>query len=348
MSALQLFADVLRRWRLVGGLPLLTALVALGVSLILPTKYTASASFTPESRSARAGLLPSVVGGLAGQLVAGLAGDGGEGPRFYAEVLTSRTVLESLLVTPYPSGSSGSAGSMLTTLVKVRGATRADSLADGVRKAGNLIRTSVDMTTNVVSLEVTADTPELAAAATNRLVALLNQFNAERRQSQGRERRKFAEGRVAESAAELREAEAAVRRFLERNRSYQSSPQLMFEYQGLQRRLSTAQDLYLTLLREFETARIEEVNDTPVLTVIDAAVPPRRRSQPRRALIVGVSAAVATAVAVFVAIMSNYLEEARKSGATDYLSLRTSWATARSEARALLAGRRGSVESDRR
>ena len=137
-----------------------------------------------------------------------------------------------------------------------------------------------------------------------------------------------------------------MRTFLERNRSYESSPQLVFAYQGLQRRLNTAQELYLTLLREFETARIEEVNDTPVLTVIDAAVPPRRKSHPRRLLIVGVSTAVAAAAAVFLAMMTDYLREAEKSGAADYLSLRTSWTVLRSELRALLGRRRGSVASD--
>src|SRR5437773_11631260 len=101
VSALQVLAEVVRHWRLICGLPFLTGLIATVVSLFLPTRYTASASFTPESRSNRSALLPSVVGGLAGQLIAGLAGDVGEGPRFYADVLTSRTGLESLLETPY-------------------------------------------------------------------------------------------------------------------------------------------------------------------------------------------------------------------------------------------------------
>ena len=345
VSALQLLADVVRHWRLICGLPFLTALIVTAVSLFLPTQYTASASFTPESRSARSGLLPSVVGGLAGQLIAGLAGDVGEGPRFYADVLTSRTVLESLLETPYPRGIADSSARMLTALVRVRGATRADSLADGLRQVQKRIGTSVDIATNVVRVDVTAGTPELAAAAANRLVELLNQFNAERRQSRGHERRRFAEGRVEASAAELRAAEAAVRSFLERNRSYESSPQLTFEYQGLQRRLNTAQEVYLTLLREFETARIEEVNDTPVLTVIDAAVPLRRKSHPRRALIVSVATAVAAAVAMLAAMMMNYLEEAKRSGASDYVTLRTNWAAARSDVGALLGRRRKSVAS---
>jgi len=110
----------------------------------------------------------------------------------------------------------------------------------------------------------------------------------------------------------------------------------VFQYLGLQRRLNTAQDLYLTLLREFETARIEEVNDTPVLTVIDSAIPPRRKSHPRRILIAGVATSVAFALAVLLAMMSNYLEEARQISSADYVNLRSSWVKVQSELRALV------------
>src|SRR5438132_8548828 len=46
------------------------------------------------------------------------------------------------------------------------------------------------------------------------------------------------------------------------------------------------QEVSLTLRREYETARIEEVNDTPVITVIDPPVPPHERSSPKRLLLV--------------------------------------------------------------
>ena len=42
------------------------------------------------------------------------------------------------------------------------------------------------------------------------------------------------------------------------------------------------QELYVNLEREYESARIAEINDVPVITVIDAAVPPAWRAQPRR------------------------------------------------------------------
>src|SRR2546430_10409083 len=85
-------------------------------------------------------------------------------------------------------------------------------------------------------------------------------------------------------SSELRRAEEAVKTFYERNRGWQQAPELVFEEARLRRQVNIGQEVYLTLKREYETARIEEVNDTPVITVIDTAVPPERRTSPQRAL----------------------------------------------------------------
>ena len=68
---------------------------------------------------------------------------------------------------------------------------------------------------------------------------------------------------------ELGVAEDSLRGFLERNRTYQSSPALSFEAARLQRRLDLRQQVYSSLAQAFEQARIDEVRNTPVITVVD-------------------------------------------------------------------------------
>jgi capsule polysaccharide export protein KpsE/RkpR len=46
------------------------------------------------------------------------------------------------------------------------------------------------------------------------------------------------------------------------------------------------QEAYSTLYQQYEYARVLEARDAPTLTVLDYAVPPERRSFPRRTLIV--------------------------------------------------------------
>src|SRR5207245_7026005 len=132
----------------------------------------------------------------------------------------------------------------------------------------------------------------------NRWCAYLKEVNPHKRQSQARERRRFSEGRVVAADSELRRAEEAVKTFYERNRGWQEAAELVFEEARLRRQVTLGQDLYMSLKREAETARIEEVNDTPVITVIDPAVPPQQRSQPNPALWIAVALLVGGMVGI--------------------------------------------------
>ena len=141
--------------------------------------------------------------------------------------------------------------------------------------------TRVDARTNIVEVRVDAMDRGLAAAVANRFIEALTEFNSRSRQSRARERRRFVEERVAEVETELRQREEVLKTFLERNRTFQS-PQLAFEEGRLRSDVEIQQEIFLTLRREYEYARIEEVNEVPVITVIDRAVPPLLRSRPAR------------------------------------------------------------------
>ncbi len=124
--------------------------------------------------------------------------------------------------------------------------------------------------------------PALAAGIADEFVHRLLLFNRDSRQSQAKSRRVFTESRVHEAEGALTEAEAALRGFYERNRSFDKSPALRFEEGRLRRQLDIRQDLYLSLSRELELARIREADESPVLTVIEPALVPTRKSAPNR------------------------------------------------------------------
>jgi uncharacterized protein involved in exopolysaccharide biosynthesis len=142
----------------------------------------------------------------------------------------------------------------------------------------------VDNATNLVRVTVDARHPQLAAAIANRLTEYVNEFNLQHRQTHAKQRRAFVERRVSEAGRLLREAEEALEAWLRSNRRWESSPELRFENQRLQRRIDLRQEVYVSLNRDLETASIEEVNDTPLITVIDPAISPRRPSKPNRLL----------------------------------------------------------------
>jgi uncharacterized protein involved in exopolysaccharide biosynthesis len=160
-------------------------------------------------------------------------------------------------------------------------------------------------------------------------VELLNRFNLERRQSQSREERRFSGDRLASAERELRAAEQTHLAFLERNRAYSESPVLTFEANRLSREVQVKQEVFLTLTKSYEQARIAEVRDTPVLTVIDPAVPPVMRTRPR--LLVGtiVAGLLAGLLGVVLAYAIDFRMRARSEARPDYEQLREAWNEAR-------------------
>ncbi len=310
---LELVNVLLKQWAVVLGLPLLAGLLTGALSLLVPPTFTATSTFVPEIRPQRA--LPSGLIGLAGQLGVSLGGEASQSPRFYAEVAESRELLERVLLShfadPRSSRITGDSVTLLR-LLQLGGRDSADSVERGVRRLRKLVGVSVDNQTSIVTVSTDARSPSLAAAVANRLVEYLNDFNTRTRQSQARERRKFVEQRVADGEHDLRAAEEDLRGFYERNRSWQQSPQLVFDEGRLRRQVEIRQEIYVTLKREYETARIEEVNDTPVITVIDPAVPPHRKSRPNRTLLVLMALALGGLLSVSWAMSAEYLERVRR------------------------------------
>lgn len=296
------------------GFPLLVALLTGVASLLVSPTYTATTSFVPETNPQSR--LPSGLAGLANQFGISLGSEASRSPKFYAEVLRSRDLMERVLLNNYVDPRQDQhAAKDSATLLDILGVTGPDSsrrLDRGIRKLDGMIAVRVNDQTSIVSLSVDAHYPPLAAAVANRFVEYLNAFNAQHRQSQAREQRKFVEQRLADGERELRGAEEDLRTFYERNRSWQQSPQLTFEEGRLRRQVEIRQELYLTLKREYETARIQEVNDTPVITVIDAATPPARKSKPKRGLLVITALVLGAMLGSFWATGVEYLERVRR------------------------------------
>lgn len=309
LRVVELANALLQRWKLLLGLPLIGASVAAAVVLILPSRYTATASFVPEQGTQTT--LPAGLGGLASQMGLSLGNDGSQSPRFYVSVARSRAFLTQLLESRFPDPRASEThqdSSTLLTLLAVGGNDYTDSLFNGIKKLLGRISTRVNDETSIVHIEVTVRYPELAAAVANSIVAGINRFNTETRQSQGRQKREFLEARLAEEETALHATEEELQTFRERNRTWQDSPELVTEEARLQRRLRVKEQVFLTLRNEYETASIQEVNDTPVITVIDHAVTPPRRSYPRRRLTVTAAFVLFALVSTTWALTAHYLE----------------------------------------
>jgi uncharacterized protein involved in exopolysaccharide biosynthesis len=289
-----LVAGMLSRWRAVIRVAVGIAVLSLLLSFVLPPGYESEASFVTTDTGVQ---LPKSLGDLASQPgVQGIASELGLGggtdpttsPAFYAQLLRSRELLTRLVLSrlPDPRGRSPADSADLLSIFGIHEKDHQRGIEIGIKRLKRAMKITFDARTDFVSLTISTPWAPVSAAVANRAVALVSAFNSEQRVSRARARRIFLETRVSDAERDVRTAETALRQFYDQNRLWRSSPGLVVEEQDARRRVDVASDLYLAIRREYESARIDEVNNTPVITVVDRAVPSRRPLWPRRVAIV--------------------------------------------------------------
>jgi uncharacterized protein involved in exopolysaccharide biosynthesis len=307
-------AGTVERWRMV----VWTAVVALAISVaamvFIAPKYRTKASFVtngPAQVKLPGALGGGALSGVASQLGLPGAGDASESPGFYAELIRSRELRTRLLQSRFEDPRTAAEGDSATLLdiMDIRKTDRQRALEIGIKRLDKTVRPNVDNKTNLVVVTVDAKWPDLSAAIANRTVDYVNGFNLEQRQSRGRAKRIFTEGRLKTAQGDLDAAEERLRAFYEKNREWRSAPMLTFEEARLRRRIDASSDLYMTLRREFETARISEANDAPVITRVDSAVPPRKKQWPQPVLVLPTVAFVGCLLGVLVAAAATLLAD---------------------------------------
>ncbi len=291
LTFVELLAGMLGRWRTVLGVAAAIVILALALTVVLPPTYRSEASFAtsdlgPQLPPALSELATEPgISGLASQMGLGTSRDPSTSPAFYAHLLASRELLtrvvQSRFADPRAPADSG-------TLVEIFGIPTGDSakaVETAVRKLRRASTVNVDRQTGFVVLNIDSRWADLSAEIANRMVRLVGAFNKEQRYSRARAKREFLETRVAAAQGQLRQVEDSLALFYERNRLWQSSPSLLVEERRRRQAVDEEHALYLSLRQQYEAARIDEVNNQPVITVVDRAVPPRRREWPHRALV---------------------------------------------------------------
>ena len=309
---------ILRRRRVALGVPLAAVALALIIWLVPRNNYVASSQFMPQSGGSPGGQLAGLAAQFGFSLGGGVADP--ESPDFYAELLRSRELTTEVAqgVYRFRTEDGDSLQGNLTQLLKVKGDTPEARLRRTLRELEDRTDVSVGLKTGVIAVKVEMPWPALATQVNRRLLDLVDSYNRTRRQTRAAAERRFVEGRLAEARGELQASEAELERFLDRNRSYQQSPQLTFEASRLQRRVDLRQQVYTSLAQSYENARIEEVRNTPVTTVVSH---PEGSAQPVRSdllLSMFLALLLGAALALVVIFVREYLEVQRRRHPDDY------------------------------
>ena len=274
-------ASILIRWRvLIIVFGLAGGLIGLAKGLTSPRLYVATAAFIPQgSESGASGLALA-----ASQFGIRMPSTGGGwGPPLYVELLHSRALLEPLAFDTLVVAERGGARVPVMEVLQVEAPTREQRIELAVRSLREVISAEEVKPISAVRLSVATEWPSVSLALAERLVRGVNEFNVQTRNSQAAAERRFVEDQAAEAERAQRAAEDRLQSFLQRNRVIANSPELAFERDRLQREVTLRQQIYASLVQNREEARIREVRDIPVITVIEDPHLPMV-SEPRRSV----------------------------------------------------------------
>ena len=303
-----------RRWTVILTMVIMVGIVA-AIALLRDRTYTATAAFVPHVRQATGTLQ-----GLASQFGIGLnQGGSTQSPQFYVELIRSREILRNVAEHRYEFASdTGRIAGTLAEIFGAEGGSDSERLEVVVRRLRRGISASQTQQTGIVRVSITTPWRELSALMLDHLIAQMNEFNLQTRQSEVGAERRFLEQRLAEARTDLRAAEDRVQAFLQRNREFAASSALSVERERLQRDVITYRDIYTEIAQNYERARMEEVRDTPVITILEPPEAPAL-PDPRGLLRTGLLALGAgLVVGTILALTSEYMARMRSEEAAEY------------------------------
>lgn len=274
----------LERWLLLAGVG-----IGLGISgyfaVFRQEVYSATVVVTAAAKSGSSNRLS----GLASQL--GLNDGGADGslgvsasPALLEVLAKSDALLGRLVDDSVSVGPFGSRDTLLA-MFGPKGETPPElRRLLAVRALKSAITTRNNKMTGTLAIEVSTPSPEVSHAIALALVNRLNDYLLLLGRQQASEERRVAISSLVERKSQLRAAEDRMATFLTKNRQYQSSPHLMFEYERIQREVSLNQEVLVRLSQAIEEAGLREARDAPVVMVLEPAeVPllpkPRKRLQ---------------------------------------------------------------------
>lgn len=159
-------------------------------------------------------------------------------------------------------------------------------------------------------LEVEIFEPQLAADIANAVLEELEKLNRKFKSKHISEKRGFIEERISSVKGDLERSELVLKEFREANRQILNSPTLLLQQDRLARDVEIQKGVYLTLKQQLELAKIEEVQESSVVQILDYPIVPLAPSNKKTKLAVLLSGFLGVGLGVVLAFVKGYTEKA--------------------------------------
>lgn len=148
------------------------------------------------------------------------------------------------------------------------------------RIIGGNLEASTHPRTKVITVSYSTGEPELSAAIVDSFLEELIKYNQDIRNTKAKQNREFIEDQLEENRKLLKDAEAKLADFTAKNKKI-VTPDLEIELDRLKRNVKVQEEVFITLKRQLELAKIEEQEKKPAIEIIEKASIPLFKSFPR-------------------------------------------------------------------
>ena len=290
---------VRRRWIALGVFSSIFILTLVYLLTVTPV-YTATTTILPPVESKQSGI--SII---AEQFINVPQTKGLNTPPIYREILSSRPLILNVLKRKFRSEKTGEEA-LLIDILDIQGNTPYERFEMGYEHmVSSMVFVMLTRQTGITALSVESTEPQLSADIANALVEELNTFTLSFISEKASKNRIFIESRLEETDSLLRKAEEELKAFRKTNKRIEKSPELQLEYGRHLRQVKMQEEVFLTLNKEREIVRIEEVKDMPLINVLNMAVAPLKKSRPARIRIAIVMAILAAVTGIAMAFLAD-------------------------------------------
>lgn len=267
------------------------ALLVLAFTLTRPAEYTATAKFVVAAAPDSSIALPG--NGVTPEGNAGSIAD--TMPEYYEALLNSDDFLKGVIYDEVARLKSGGASNWLQVLggIPVDGGEQLDDMIVALNDTLTIksVKSSQPRSaTTMLALSAKLPKQEAAEDLANVVLNGLSQYGGLHRNEKAVQDRDFIQSRLQDTEAELKRSEAELAEFSMRNRKIVTAD-LEAQKERLERAVKVQEELFLTLRKQLEMAKIKVQENQTLIQVIEN--PDAKRTGPKRVLMVALSSVLA-------------------------------------------------------
>tara|TARA_B100001094_G_scaffold295691_1_gene317239 strand:+ start:573 stop:1658 length:1086 start_codon:yes stop_codon:yes gene_type:complete len=253
--------------------------------------------------------------GLAAQFGINISSGQSDTKWVYPEIIKSRTMAKAVLNRKYTTKEFGQGKTLLQILTYGNDEPKysLDTLESmAVKSLILLVDVSEDIGTGILTLDISASEPALAADINKAFIEELDAHQRRYNKAKTSDAKKFIEERILNTEKELMAAEEYLKVFMDRNRRIENSPSLQLEQQRLGREVTVLTGVFTTLKQQLETTKIEEVKESDYVIVVDPPNIPLFPSKPKKRLIVILAGFFGIGLGAVLAFVFDYSKKSDK------------------------------------